>query len=135
MSYKLFLDDVREPYTVFEYTDNPTYCDFWAVVRNYDQFVKYVEENGVPDVISFDHDLADEHYWSPQTKGNIPYNGFYADDTFVEKTGYHCARWFINWCMDRDIIFDTEILIHSMNPVGSENIKSLFTTYNKIYKS
>lgn len=129
MSYKLFLDDVRQPYAVFEYTDNPTYCDFWVVVKNYDEFVKYIGENGVPDVISFDHDLADAHYISKFNQ-----IGSYNDELFDERTGYHCAKWFINWCMDRDIIFDTEILIHSMNPTGSENIRSLFTTYDKIYK-
>jgi len=130
MSYKLFLDDVRIPYDVFEYTDNQTYCDFWNIVRNYDEFVNHIEQFGPPDVISFDHDLADLHY-------GVSYNsiGSYGDDRFNEKTGYHCARWFINWCMDRDIIFDTTILIHSMNPVGAENIRSLFQTYNKIYKS
>ena len=130
MSYKLFLDDVRDPFTVFEYTGNPTYCDYWKVVRNYDEFVQCIMENGKPDTISFDHDLADIHYGAQF--GNI---NSYNDDRCEERTGFHCAKWFINHFIDLDIIIDTEILIHSINPVGAENIRSLFNTYNKIFKS
>ena len=48
---KLYLDDVRIPQT-----------EGWEIVRNYDDFVKWIEENGLPDIVSFDHDLAEVHY-------------------------------------------------------------------------
>ena len=47
---KLYLDDVRIPQT-----------EGWEIVRNYDDFVKWIEENGLPDIVSFDHDLAEVH--------------------------------------------------------------------------
>ena len=33
----------------------------WVVVKNYDEFTEYIEKNGIPDYISFEHDLAPEH--------------------------------------------------------------------------
>jgi hypothetical protein len=123
MPYNLFLDDFREPEDAFAYTNNQLYLIGWTVVRNYDEFVKIVEEKGVPEMISFDHDLADEHYESYKQYGE-----------YKEKTGYHCAKWFINYCIDNKKELPAEILIHSMNPAGSANIKSLFDTYNKYFR-
>jgi len=50
-----------------------------------------------------------------------------------EKTGYDCAKWLINYCIDNKKELPATILIHSMNPAGSLNIKSLFDTYNKYF--
>jgi hypothetical protein len=119
-SYNLFLDDFREPEDVFGYTNNQLYLIGWVIVRNYDEFVKTIIEKGIPDMISFDHDLADEHYESHQEY-----------DQYTEKTGYHCAKWLIYYCIDNNKKLPTEILIHSMNTVGSLNIKSLFESYWK----
>jgi hypothetical protein len=92
----------------------------WVVVRNYDEFVKIIIEKGMPEMISFDHDLADEHY---------DFNKPYGD--YKEKTGFHCAKWLINYCIDNKMELPAVILIHSANPAGSANIKSLFDTYQK----
>jgi hypothetical protein len=87
MEYKLFLDDMRIPANVFTYIKNPIYLDpDWVIVTNYDEFVKVVEEKGIPDVVSFDHDLADEHYGMHENLDEMAYS-FYE-----EKTGYHCAK-------------------------------------------
>lgn len=123
MSYNLYLDDFREPEQSFDHFHNQLYLLSWVIVRNYDEFVKTIEECGVPEMISFDHDLADEHYESQQEYGE-----------YKEKTGYHCAKWFINYCIDNNKELPTEVLIHSMNPAGSLNIKSLFDTYIKVQK-
>ena len=124
MSYFLFLDDYRIPEDAFDYTKNELYINKkWIVVRSYDEFVKFIQENGVPHTVSFDHDLADEHYTQEQV---ISYN------SYEEKTGFDCATWLINYCMDNKLQLPTGILIHSMNPVGSENIKSLFRTFTKV---
>lgn len=130
MSYNLFLDDVRIPKNVFKYTNNPIYISVdWVIVRTYDEFIKYVEENGIPEIISFDHDLSDEHLSYQEQFSN---RDIY--DVVEEKTGFHCAKWFIDYCIDNEKELPTDILIHSMNPVGSLNIKSLFDTYNKYHK-
>lgn len=85
----LFLDDVREAPIGFD------------VVRSFEEFTAYIEKNGVPDLISFDHDLG--------------YN-----ESSSEKTGYDCAKWLLDnghtlkrW------------RIHSANPVGAERIRNL----------
>lgn len=125
MIYNLFLDDYRIPKEVEKYTGNLIYRQIpWYIVRNYNQFTQIIKENGIPEVISFDHDLTDVHY---HHQNNIPY------DDMNEKTGYHCAKWLINYCIDNKLELPSTILIHSMNLVGAQNIKSLFDTYNKIY--
>jgi hypothetical protein len=124
MTKFLFLDDVRQPIHTYHYTLNKSYLMDWDVVTNYDEFVKYVTENGIPEVISFDHDLADEHY-TPEK--NIEY------DKFKEKTGYDCAKWLADYCIDNNLEFPGYVLIHSMNPYGSMNIESIFLTINKVF--
>lgn len=103
----LFLDDVRkEP-------------QGWDVVRSYEAFVDYIEANGCPDVISFDHDLADAHYfqyleWEKSGK-EFDYN------RPEEKTGYHCAKYLL----EKNLI-PSRVIVHSYNPVGARNIYNLF---------
>ncbi len=123
MIYNLFLDDFRNPEVCFDYTYNQVYLLGWTVVKNYDEFVKTVIEKGMPQMLSLDHDLCDIHYAKQP-----PYD----EDT--EKTGYDCAKWLINYCMDNQLELPETILIHSMNPVGSLNIKSLFDSYYKSLK-
>jgi hypothetical protein len=115
----LYLDDVRTPTITLE-----GYQPF-AVVRNYDQFVRHIELNGVPDLISFDHDLADEHmmdYFMNQHEGKavIEY------DNFKEKTGLDCIKWLCNLILDEkengNSIAMPAIRVHSHNPVGAANI-------------
>jgi hypothetical protein len=98
MTYKLFLDDLRFPET-----------GDWIIARTMDDAVWYVENKGIPHFISFDHDLAADHY--------IIGDG--------EKTGYDFAKWFANHVMDNDLKLPDsfDYYVHSMNPVGKENIE------------
>jgi hypothetical protein len=121
MSYNPFLDDYRMPKDAFKYMHLPIYMDEkWHIVRNYFAFINIIQSKGLPNIISFDHDLADIHY----KKQNFDYN----DETY-EKTGYHCAKWLIDYCMDNKLDVPTNIMVHSMNPYGTMNIMSLFKTY------
>lgn len=125
MSYKLFLDDVRSPKSVICYMGHPIFEEpDWIIVRNYYAFISIIEKKGMPDVIAFDHDLADIHY---------KVQDFNYDDENYEKTGYHCAKWLIDYCMDNNLDIPNVIIIHSMNPYGCKNIKSLFSTYIKVH--
>jgi len=77
----LFLDDIRYPVEVYRYTKQDVFLrKDWHIVRNYEQFINRILEKGLPEMISFDHDLADEHYWDPNSRQR------------VEKTGYDCAK-------------------------------------------
>lgn len=121
---RLFLDDFREPEDAAYI--NPSKAqeyetEDWAVVKNFHEFVFFIQMNGIPDVISFDHDLADEHY----TPESISY------DVFKEKTGYHCMKWLINCILNNKIEKLPEVYIHSQNPVGAENLKLLWYNFKK----
>lgn len=130
MPYKLFLDDVRFPIQVFRTTTNME----WKVVRSYDEFVKIIEEQGLPFMISFDHDLADEHYRQSMYDKDKHYTKYYNDGTFKEKTGYHAAQWLVTYCLDKNIDLP-KWNVHSMNPIGKENITGLLTSYEKFRNS
>jgi len=129
MKYNLYLDDYRDPIDTAYYKDNVIYEKLkWEVVRNYKEFVEKIQKCGIPENISFDHDLADNHYDKSNQSGIINY------DQLKEKTGYDCAKWLIYYCIENDYTLPNGIFIHSMNPVGSKNIKSLFDTYFKSMK-
>ncbi|MFB2120156.1 cyclic-phosphate processing receiver domain-containing protein [Parapedobacter sp. 2B3] len=117
MTY-LFLDDIRHPKDVLLYTtssENSVYdSDGWRVVRDFHQFVDDITKNGLPDLISFDHDLGVDE--SGETK----------------LSGYDCAKWLIDYVMDHQVPLP-RILCHSQNPVGAANIKGLFTSFRKAY--
>ena len=108
MKTLLWLDDIRDPkksnWILIWATDFIDSNIVW--VKNYDQFVSWIEKNGLPDKISFDHDLGEE------------------------LTGYDCAKWLVNWCLDgsRKI---PNFGVHSANPVGSVNIKYLLNNAAK----
>ncbi len=128
MIYNLFLDDNRFPGDVYGYTHKPIYLEkTWKIVRNYDEFVESIESDGIPDIISFDHDLSMEHYG---VHDNLTQDEY---DLYTEKTGYHCAIWLLEYCMDNKLELPKIILVHSMNIPGSQNIMSLFNTYKKVY--
>ena len=127
--YNLFLDDLREPHQAFYYTYNDLYNDLkWVTVINYNEFVSYITKHGMPDLISFDHDLADIHYGMQDEINQDDY------DIMTEKTGYHCAKWLIEYCMDNNVS-PPDYLVHSMNTVGAKNIKYLIENYKKFLKS
>jgi hypothetical protein len=130
MKYNLFLDDERIPQNV-TWVNLPSVN--WTIVRNYNQFVDIIEKQGIPEIISFDHDLADEHYMeytaahdskSP-TKGRINY------DKLKEKTGYECAKWLAQYCIDNSHTIP-EYYIHTMNPIGGMNILSILESAKQV---
>lgn len=98
----------------------------WEIVKNYTEFVKLITERGVPDIVSFDHDLADEHYLQIINKNPVQFNY----DQCKEKTGYDCAKFLVQYCMDNNIPFP-EFYIHTQNPIGALNIFSYISSYQK----
>jgi len=115
MNY-LFLDDIRMPSEVGNYIypvelRSMYRLNSWIIVRNYKQFVEYLENSLLPDVISFDHDLSDF------------YNG-----SHKEKTGLDCAKYLCELLEGRPL---PHTYIHSMNPIGADNIKNYLNNYEK----
>lgn len=132
-TYRLFLDDIREPIDAWQYTQYRPFVDeYWIIVRNYQQFVSYItrsyKKGAFPDFVAFDHDLADENYSQDIYKGIINNNKKYKN--FQEKTGMDCAKWLIEFCMDNNLKLP-DYIVHSMNPVGKLNIESILKNYKK----
>lgn len=116
----LFLDDTRDP---------PEHLSkIFDTVRSYDEFVDYIETYGVPEVISFDHDLHPEH-----TSFFFECGGFRSppdpkNEIFKNNTGYDCALWLIDYC-ERNNFKLKIVVVHSHNPIGSSNIYQLISSY------
>lgn len=111
MSYYLFLDDIRAHPDICSWIVLPKVFH-WDIVRNYQQFVDHVNNNGIPKFVTFDHDLCDEHYQAYDS-GEQDYGN--------EKTGYECAKFLVEYCVENVYKFP-EYAVHSMNPVGKERI-------------
>jgi hypothetical protein len=124
--YKLFLDDLREIRNIYP---NTTLSE-WIVVRSYAEFVECINKNGLPIFCSFDHDLADEHYRPSMYNPDKHYSQYYSDGTFKEKTGYDCANFYVERCLE-DGIDLPPYQVHSMNPVGAANIRALLESYSQ----
>lgn len=122
---KLFLDDIRVPYDVFKATINPIFenNEDWAVVRDYHQFVNYITKFGLPDFISFDHDLSYDHYLE-ENQSDIEYV------KLNEKTGYDASKWLVNYCVENELQLP-KFYVHSANPVGKQNIISYLENATK----
>lgn len=101
----LFLDDIRPPEFVISDGKNMKIIH----AKSYEKFVKYIEENGLPDKIYFDHDLG------------------YAEG----KSGYDCAKFLVDYCITHDKKLP-KYHVHSMNPVGKENIEKLLKGYENM---
>lgn len=99
MTYSLFIDDERAP------TDPA--C---VVVRTSMTALAYVTAHGIPEHISFDHDLG-------------------GDDTSMV-----FIHSLINYMLDNGMKFPYSFKydVHSQNPVGVENIRSLMDNAIKI---
>lgn len=128
---RLFLDDERLPIDCCHYMtrrgiDVRIYHDEWVIVRSYGQFTKYLVDNGLPDLISFDHDLGDV----PELKTILDFEEYFHSDENREYNGMDCAKYLIDYCIDNDKKLPLYV-VHSMNPTGTENIKSILDNYKK----
>lgn len=115
MRYKLFLDDERYPATNDE---------DWRIVRNYHDAVWYIRTYGIPYHISFDHDLSYEHYLHD-------WNDLHSKPK--EFTGYDFAKWFCDYVLENDLDLPEGFCyyVHSMNPIGAENIRTYMENFLK----
>ena len=101
---KLYLDDIRTPKD-----------DDFIIVRSFQEAVKFVQQNGIPNYISFDHDLGCDEF-----------NNIYP-------SGYDFAKWLIEMDLDNLYKFpeDFKFNVHSANPIGKANIEGILNNYLK----
>ena len=75
-------------------------------VKSYLEFTNWVAENGVPDMVCFDHDLGED------------------------MSGYDAAKFLIDLCLENGIKVP-DWNIQSANPVGIQNINQLMKNAKK----
>jgi len=126
----LWLDDLRNP---FEYNWVNIYIpkkyfpiDDIIWVKSYEDFINYININGLPYIISFDHDLGENEAKEKVFEGMSKKQA--RQEKKLAKTGYDCAHWLVEYCLDKNISLPYWI-IHSANPVGKENIDKLLKNY------
>jgi hypothetical protein len=111
----LWLDDCRDPnyddWLIFSPINRPFYV-VW--VKSYNEFVKWINDNGLPTGICFDHDLGDIK-------------------EIHEKTGLDCVKFLIDYCIDNDLKLP-KWNCQSANPVGRENMDKLLNNFRKHQK-
>ncbi len=120
----LWLDDMRDPVKYLKkkvskdsgalYNNIQFYTNFlkrydpeFVWVKTFDEFAKYIIDNGLPDFISFDYDLG---------KGL--------------KKGAECAAWLKQYCMENGLNLP-KFYAHSANPNGRAEIYATLSE-NKI---
>ena len=135
MPYNLFLDDIRVPKDCILYMANKRF--YWetefVVVRDYNSFSttiteRFKNDGELPSIVSFDHDLADEHY-APEHQWER-YNEWADECNFREKTGYDCAKWLAEFCQEHSLPLP-DYIVHSQNPTGAENIIRYLENFKK----
>ena len=101
----IFLDDERSP----QFVSNkiPDFGSYeWVVIRNYFKFTDFVDNNiNRISLVSFDHDIDS-----------------------LEWNGKDAADYLLDVCMDNNITLP-DFIVHSMNPIGKENIIGLYKNY------
>lgn len=120
---KLYLDRKRTPRDDLNF----------EVVRTYDQFVRYIEMNGLPHLISFGHDLAAEHTEDLLSDENWEKSNDEIElnyDSYKEPSGYHAARFLIDYCFENQLKIP-QCTVHTGNSVGGKNIIELINGYLK----
>lgn len=94
--YKLFIDDEREPVS-----------DDWIVARSSRAAAMAVSVYGMPNYISFDHDLGGED------------------------TSMLFLRWLADTCLEDGTKFSFGYTVHSQNPVGRDNIIGFIESFKR----
>ena len=132
---KVFLDDFRQPSDVTWDQANTYKLDGWYIVDTAHKFVSLVDEltsENMPVLISFDHDLLDEHYEPGRDWSNL---SVYEGKEFKgvnNWTGFHCAEYFIEHLLKHNIT-PPIMYCHSLNQQGERNINRIWKKYLKIY--
>jgi hypothetical protein len=127
-NFYLFLDDERSPNKVF-WIDLPKNVP-WVIVRNYKQFKQAIETRGIPAFVTFDHDLADEHYSMTSDEVN---SSSYEEvvGTYQEKTGYDCLKWLVGKVLAPIGAPFPDYALHTMNSIGKDNMEKYINTYKR----
>lgn len=126
MKTLLWIDDIRNPYIdnwLRDYAPQFVSGESNVVwVKNYDDFVNHIKFKGIPDMISFDHDLGEDIAREKVRMGTSKKQA--RKQKKEVKSGFDCAKWLVDYCIDNQTPIP-HFGVHSANPVGAENIRGL----------
>ena len=123
----LWLDDQRDPYKYLNtksksntFMRNKAFYDDlmkqydvnFVWVKNLYQFKEYIENNGLPQFISFDHDL-----------NNRGGGEGLSDEEKLVNNGLNCAKWLVNYCKQTRQPLP-KFYVHSANPKHGPEINA-----------
>lgn len=95
-------------------------------VKSYHEFVAWITDNGLPEAICFDHDLGLDLVHEKKVMSKRALKKFRKTPEY--KTGYDCAKWLVEYCLDRRI-YPPKYNIQSSNTVGKDNINGLLKNF------
>ena len=100
---RLFVDDWRTPELCANFmhrrgVNNSEYREHWNVIKTYGEFVRWITNNGLPDVISFDYDMAD----TAEIFDDYETEDYFNVDEVRYYTGMDMAIWLKQYCIDND---------------------------------
>lgn len=104
MSWKLFIDDIR----------NPPDRNDWVIARTSSKAIQLIKSLGFPNMISFDHDLGEDDDAMKVAKWIV--------NTDLDEVGKGNQNW---------IPSNFKFHVHSANPTGKQNIEGLLNSYLK----
>lgn len=135
MKTLLWLDDLRDPKDniwnnwIARQGVNPNEHNLiW--VKNYQDFVQWVNDNGVPDVVCFDHDLGQDIAIDRYTTGGMSKTQVKKLKKLETRSGYEVAKWLVRYCIQANNGLPIW-LIQSANPFGAANIKNYLMNFEK----
>lgn len=119
----LWLDDQRNPNEYFkkqkptsgawvrnnEYYQNNVFNQYspnFVWVKNLKEFANYIMTNGLPPMISFDHDIKPKGF-----KGE-------------HENGADCAQWLVNYCKKNNLSLP-QCFVHSANQSKRVNVEKI----------
>lgn len=123
----LFLDNKRSPKDAYNENLYGNHVHLfieedWEIVKNYKEFTEWILTNGIPDMISFDHDLSPSHYTPKELWSDYEKSKEWQDKQIhSEPTGAGCSLWLFNHCVDNNLELPY-CIVHSANPVGRDKI-------------
>lgn len=105
MTWKLFIDDIRTPLT-----------PGWFVVTTCEAAIRLIEDMGLPEAISFDHDLGLNSYFEEITTKPLMN---YLVEGHLNKD-FNCAEI-------------KTVIVHSANFCGAQNLLGLWNNFAEVH--
>ena len=110
MTILLWLDDERDPADERWHGSFPIKAEQVIWIKSYQEFTEWIETNGLPAGVCFDHDLG------------------------TKLSGLDAARWLANYCGLQGALLP-RWNVHSANPVGKANIISILRSFERVQDS